>query len=123
MFTFNWRDYLPTDNNETVKIYYVKSIGTQGVVAPLAITNINDTIYDVNSEPINDFISISNANSTYGSYDKINYSKLKSVARNSILSMGRCITLSDYAAKIALEPYILDSCTVLWSSPHRETCS
>lgn len=114
LFTYNAKDYLPVSDTEAVDIYYVKSIGSKGVVPPLHITGLVDTIKDSNGNSVNNRIRVSNQYSTYGAYDKINFEKLKVVARNHILTMGRYITLSDYKAGIEIEPYVIDSYTCDW---------
>lgn len=116
IFTFDWTNHLPIDNDEYVTITYLETMGTGGVIPEYALSSIVTDVFDQNNNQVNDQISVRNSSKTYGAYDKINYSLAKANARNFVKTMDRCVVLGDYDTYIRKEPYVVDSNTMDWMS-------
>nr|DAY14362.1 MAG TPA: baseplate wedge protein [Caudoviricetes sp.] len=115
IFSYDWKDYLSSNNESAFIIEYVESIGVAGIVPPLTINSIDDRIFDSKGNDITKKLKISNQVRTFGAYDETDLTIAKSNARNYIKTMGRYITLRDYHAGVIREPYILKAQTLDWN--------
>lgn len=111
LFTYDWRDYLPVSDDETVDLMYIKTNGTEGLVGAYALSKFADNITDDEGTPIGSVVTVYNKERTYGAFDDVDLNLHKANAKNSIKTMDRIILRDDFEAKIREQPWILD-CTV-----------
>lgn len=114
MFTYDWKDFLPTEDSDTVTIQYLSSAGEAGLVNRFDIVKVLDSIDDGAGHDITDDIIVTNEDKTYGAFDSANLTLAKANARIFIQSMGRCINIADYNSYLLKEDYILKVVTMDW---------
>lgn len=125
LFTFDFADYLSANERDTLEITYIESLGTGGIVQPMALTNLLSNILDETGQDITSSLTVVNDEMTYGAFDKVDLNLAKANGKNYVRTMDRIILLSDFDALIRKEPYILKCNAFDWrrditivSAPH-----
>lgn len=111
MFTFDWKKYLPASGDEKVRIGYVKTLGTKGLVNPSYLSKFVGDVRAEDGELVNKYVSVYNPERTYGAFDGVDLNLHKANAKRNFRTMDRIILLDDFEAKVRKEPWVQD-CTV-----------
>ena len=120
MFAYNYKKYLPENDNEYVTISYIVSDVERGLVSSYSINKIKGEIkaYGFTTQNIDatKLIICYNEEKTFGAYSEEDLLLAKSKARNNFKTMGRYVTLNDYKTAVENRPYIIKSTVMDWNS-------
>ena len=111
LMSVNFMDLLPADADEPITITYIKTRGTKGLVNAYQI----DTLLNL-SEYNSLIYKVYNIEATSGAADEPNLQYAKLLARAHAQTMGRYVTLEDYANGIAINPTIMYSVVKDWKT-------
>lgn len=111
MFTYDWKTYLSQDDNDKMRISFIRTEGTAGLMRAYSINQIVGKLVDDEGEEINKMISVYNKDQTYGAYDKVDLNLHKANAKRAFRTMNRIILRDDFEGEVRKKPWILN-CTV-----------
>ena len=111
LMSVNFLDLLPVDDLEKITITYIRTQGTKGLVNAYQIDAIVDS-----PELITLIERVYNEEATYGAADEPNLQYAKLLARDHAKTMGRYITIEDYANGVATEPIVMYSVVKDWKT-------
>lgn len=115
LFTFNWKDYVSSEESSVMTIQYIETLGRAGIVDSYTLDTFGPGIYDLTtSETTNYYFKIWNPEPTYGAFDKIDLNKQKANALNWLQTYDRLVTLKDFDTLLRTEPWILDCYVADW---------
>lgn len=126
MFTYDWKRYLPASDDEKIRIGYVKTLGTGGLVNPWYLDRFVGDLRAGDGEPLDHYVSIHNPERTYGAFDSVDLNLHKANAKRNFRTMDKIISRDDFEAKIREKPWVQDCTVYCWrrditivSEPHK----
>lgn len=113
LMSVNFMDLLPADEEEEVTISYIRTKGTEGLINAYQITSVEV------DDHLNQYITnVYNREATYGATNEPNLQAAKLLAREHAQTLGRYITIDDYANGVATQPSIMYSRAYDWKTSH-----
>jgi hypothetical protein len=113
LFTYDWKQFLPTGTDETVSIRWLMSLGTEGLVKAYELVTTPDRFLDSVDQNSNR-LEIYNKEATYGAFDHVDLNLHKANALRNFRTMERIILLDDFEAKIREKAWVLDCYVCDW---------
>lgn len=115
LFTWNWKDLLPVDDEETVKIQFLETLATDGRTSEFNIDALLSHVYDVEGVDVSKWFIINNPEAITGGNEDVETYKMIVDAKNSVRMMGKLVTLLDYTDAASAYNGIFKSVTQDWS--------